>query len=275
MPQPVASRRIAALEQHLGARLLDRSTRAVAPTAFGRDVLPAARRLVEAADALLQQAGSARLRPLGLAVPDTCPQESLVRLVADAFEQQVTLHLHPAGPAQRAEMGRTRDVRVAVVAVPADEATWQVPLGVASGAAVPPARIHLDALREGRLDGGGRLRRVWLQPEDDVPHVRDRLIALGNATGLQPTQIAVAGSVVAAAARVLTSEDLVVCSAEQARDLHLPWSGIGEGELLRGYRLTGAEHEDVSRVASLLGDSIGACLGAARGAAAGGAAVRR
>ncbi|NAZ75954.1 LysR family transcriptional regulator [Kineococcus sp. T13] len=262
VPQPVASRRIAALEQHLGARLLDRSTRAVAPTAFGRDVLPAARRLIEAADALLQQAGSARVRPLGLAVPDTCPQEELVRLVAEAFEQRITLRLHRAGPAERAELAQSRQVRVAVVAAPADEATWQVPLGLASGAAAPPAKIHLDTLREGRLTGAERRRRVWLQPEDDVPHVRDRLLALGDAAGLQPVQVAVADSVVTAAAQVLTSEDLLLCSRRQARDLHLPWSALGEGGLRRGYRLAGAEHEDLARVASLLGTGLGACLGA-------------
>ena len=262
VPQPVASRRVAALERHLGARLLDRSTRAVVPTAFGRDVLPAARRLVEAADALLQQAASATLRPLALAVPETCPQEDLVRLVAEALEQQLTLHLHRAGPGERVQLAQARDVRVAVVAVPADEATWQVPLGLASGAPGPPGALHLDTLRAGRLSGRGRPRRVWLQPEDDVPQVRDRLVALGDAAGLQPAQVAVAGSVVTAAAQVLTSQDLLLCSAQQARDLHLPWSRLGEGDLRRGYRLTGAEHDDVSRVAALLGAGIAACLGA-------------
>ena len=262
MPQPVASRRIAALEQHLGGQLLDRSTRAVAPTAFGRDVLPMARRLVEVADALLQQAGSAWLRPLGLAVPDTCSQENLVRLVAEAYEQQLTLHLHSTGPDERAQMAQTRDVRVAVVATPADEAVWQVPLGLASGAPAAAEALYLDTLRMGRLDGDRPARRVWLQPEDDVPHVRDRLTALGDAVGLQPSQIVVAGSVVAAAARVLTSQDLLLCSPEQARELHLPWARLGETNLHRGYRLAGAEPEDVSRVGALLGAGIGTCLGA-------------
>src|SRR5690349_18482756 len=44
--QSVASRRIAALEAHLGGRLFERSSRRVALTAFGRSVLPGATRLV-------------------------------------------------------------------------------------------------------------------------------------------------------------------------------------------------------------------------------------
>jgi len=40
IPQPVASRRIAALERHLGERLFDRSTRRARLTPFGRDMLP-------------------------------------------------------------------------------------------------------------------------------------------------------------------------------------------------------------------------------------------
>ncbi len=265
MPQPVASRRIAALEDLLGARLLDRSTRAVVPTTFGRDVLPGARRLVEVADALLRQAGSARTRPLGLALPRTCAQETLVRLVAEARELDLTLQLHHREPDERAQLVLTRDVRVAVVAVPADGATWRVPLGVASGGPAPSDVLHLDTLRAGRWEEDEPVRRVWLQPEDDVPHVRDRVIALGNAVGLQPAQVAVADSVVTAAAQVLTSRDLLLCSAQQARELHLPWARLGGGGLHRGYRLSGGDHEDVSRVAALLGSGIAACLGAVGG----------
>lgn len=47
VPQPVVSRRIAALERHLGGLLFDREGRRAALTPFGRDLLPSARRLVE------------------------------------------------------------------------------------------------------------------------------------------------------------------------------------------------------------------------------------
>lgn len=68
----MASRRVAALEKHLGGRLFDRSTRRAVLTQFGRDMLPVARRLLHAAEELEHDAARAVLRPLSLAVPDTC-----------------------------------------------------------------------------------------------------------------------------------------------------------------------------------------------------------
>jgi DNA-binding transcriptional LysR family regulator len=44
IPQPVASRRVAALERHLGERLFDRSAYRVRLTPFGRDMLLSAKR---------------------------------------------------------------------------------------------------------------------------------------------------------------------------------------------------------------------------------------
>ena len=40
MPQPVVSRRVAALERRLGGALLERSTRSVTLTELGQRVLP-------------------------------------------------------------------------------------------------------------------------------------------------------------------------------------------------------------------------------------------
>src|ERR1700761_3360171 len=147
VPQPVASRRIAALEAHFGERLFDRSTRRAALTPFGRDMLPPARRLIQLAEALEYHAEQARLRPLSLAVPETCPVRALAELSAAAHEQGVMLEFRPAGPAERAELVATAQVRVALVAVPPAGADWTVPLGVAApraraggaGGAVPPA----------------------------------------------------------------------------------------------------------------------------------------
>ena len=47
LSQPALSRRIQSLEAALGAPLLERSTRHVAPTAFGREIEPLARRLID------------------------------------------------------------------------------------------------------------------------------------------------------------------------------------------------------------------------------------
>jgi hypothetical protein len=43
---------------------------------------------------------------------------------------------------------------------------------------------------------------VWIQPEDDVPHIRDRVVRVRDSVGLRPTQVTVADSLTAAAATV-------------------------------------------------------------------------
>ena len=48
--QPAVSRQIAALEEHLGVRLLQRSTRSLALTEDGRDLLGHAARVLEAVE---------------------------------------------------------------------------------------------------------------------------------------------------------------------------------------------------------------------------------
>jgi DNA-binding transcriptional LysR family regulator len=259
IPQPVASRRIAALERHLGERLFDRSTRRAQLTPFGRDMLPWAKRLVQLADAMAHDATLARLRPLLLAVPDTCTTRALAELDAEARALDVRLEFRRAAPGDRAELVRTQQVRVAVVAVPAEEATWTVPLGVASEHLPTAGVLHLETLRVGR---SGRVpRRVWIQPEDDVPHVRDRLIRVRDSIGLQPAQVAVAGSLTSAVATVLGSADLLPCPAAQAAELRLGWRPIGEVSLARGYDIAAELGEDADRLRTRLRSGIAAAVG--------------
>jgi hypothetical protein len=151
-------------------------------------------------------------------------------------------------------------VHAAFVAVPAEEGTWAVLLGLA-GVAVPQSRVvHLETLRAGR-SGAGPRRRVWIQPEDDVPHVRDRLLRVRDAVGLRPAQVAVAGSLTAAAAGVFGSADLLLCSAAQAADLGLQWRPAGEIALARGFDAAAALGEDADRLRTALRAAVGRCLG--------------
>ncbi|MGN9758911.1 LysR family transcriptional regulator [Streptomyces sp. SD31] len=248
--QSVVSRRIAALEQRLGERLLDRSSRTVTLTPFGRDMLPTARQLVRLADRLEHEAQAARHRPLRLAVPAGCPTAALARLIAEAHEQGVLLDPFPAGPAERADLVTSRQVRAALLAVAPTEATWTVPLGLAVAHDPGGGPIYLDTLRPGRADRDRRPRRVWLQPEDDVPHVRDRLTRLRDAVGLRPAQLAVAPAVATAAADVLSHGDALLCSAAQARELHLHWRPVGElgPAFARGFCLAVADEADADAV---------------------------
>ncbi|RKR91531.1 DNA-binding transcriptional LysR family regulator [Micromonospora pisi] len=262
IPQPVASRRVAALEEHFGARLLERTSRSVTLTTFGRDMLPSARRLVELAETMEHDAVQAQRRPFRLAVPAVCASPRLVRLVVEGRRSGLHLDPHPAGPGERAELSRTLEARAAIVAVTPDSGAWRVPLGLASTADPQVPAIYLETLRAGRADNHQQRRRVWIQPEDDVPHVRDRVTRLRDALGLQPAQVTVATSLVAAAASVIDSSDLLLCAEDQADELGLHWRPIGEVKLVRGYDISATLGEDRRQLRTQLHAAIGRCLGA-------------
>jgi DNA-binding transcriptional LysR family regulator len=70
--QPAVSRQVTALEEHFATRLVQRSTHAVTLTEEGRGLMPAAQQLVDSADALQEQTGRRRSKPVGrvrLSVP--------------------------------------------------------------------------------------------------------------------------------------------------------------------------------------------------------------
>ncbi|MFI6638148.1 LysR family transcriptional regulator [Streptomyces sp. NPDC050504] len=261
MSQSVASRRVAALEERFGEQLFERTSRRAVLTPFGRDLLPAARQLVQAADVLLHEATEAGRRPWRLAVPGTCSTAGLARLVAEARGHGVTLELRAADPARRLELIRSQQVRAALVAVVESDATWSVPLGLACASPPGARRVYLETLRVGR-GASGPARRVWIQPEDDVPHIRDPLTRLRDALGLRPAQLAVAPDLATAAAEVLCGDDLLLCSPAQAAELALEWRPIGETALGRGYAVATAADGNPQHVEARLGGAIARCLGA-------------
>ncbi|MFC4562214.1 LysR family transcriptional regulator [Nocardiopsis mangrovi] len=263
IPQPVASRRIAALEQHLGARLFDRSTRRATLTPFGRDMLPSAKRLVRLAEAMEYDAERAKRTPLRLAIPDTCTTRDLALLDAEARKQGVYLDFHAAPPAERAELLRSQQVGAAITEVPADEGRWSVPLGLAATAEPSAATVYIDTLRTGRGGRAQRRRRIWIQPEDDVPHIRDRVMRTRDSVGLQPAQVAVAPALTSAAAEVYGSTDLLLASPAQARELGLHWRPIGELRLVRSFDVAATDGDEAERLRTTLHDPIAHCLGAA------------
>ncbi|MEU2561357.1 LysR family transcriptional regulator [Streptomyces longispororuber] len=261
MSQSVASRRVAALEEHLGEPLFERTSRRAVLTPFGRDMLPTARRLVQAADVLLHEAEAAKRKPWRLAVPGTCSTAALARLVAEARGHGVTLDLRVAAPPRRLELIHAQQVRAALLAVPADEATWSVPLGLAAARDPGVNRVYLETLRL-RRGATGPARRVWIQPEDDVPHIRDPLTRLRDALGLRPAQLVAADDLTTAAAEALSSRDLLLCSPAQADELGLSWRPIGEVALSRGFALTAAADGNPQHLRARLGDALARCLGA-------------
>jgi DNA-binding transcriptional LysR family regulator len=255
--QSVASRRVASLEAHVGRRLFDRTTRSAVLTPLGHDLIEPARRLVEFADAFEHDAERARQRPLTLTLPAMCSTLDLARLDAAARSTgHLALELLPADPRRRLELVAARRARVGVVAVPRDAAHWIVPLGVA-GTAVPDPGFRLESLRPSRVSA--HRRRIWLQPEDDVPHVRDVLRRAGERTAIAPAQLPLARTLAAAAAAALSSDDLLLCSQAQAAALGLQWTTMHDPDLARGYALR-ASREDAALLAELT-DELGRSLG--------------
>lgn len=265
VPQPVASRRIAALERHLGQRLFDRSGRRALLTPVGRDLLPAARRFVRLAAELDRTAEQVARAPVQLALPDGCVLVRLARLVADARDHGLDIEVRTAVPAERAEWVRHRTVGAALLPASSPEAVWRVPLGLATAADPEVAAISVASLRLSRLDRDAPPRRIWLGPEDDLPQLRDPLVRLRDAAGLRPGQVRIAETLPAAVASVLDATDLLLCSFTEADELGLHWRPLVELNLARGFEVAG-EHAD--RIRSMLSAGLARCLGAVDAATA-------
>lgn len=102
LPKSTVSRRIAALEQRLGEKLLQRSTRRLALTEFGQGVLEHARVLAAEVDGALALALHRQQRPTGrlrVSMPgdfaNQALDEMLSRFVRDYPEVQLELDLSP------------------------------------------------------------------------------------------------------------------------------------------------------------------------------------
>ena len=268
IPQSVASRRVAALEQELGGRLLGRTGRRATLTPFGTRLLPRARRLVELSEDLTRDAVRARRAPVRIALPAVCPSADLARLGAAGRKSGVVLQMVPADPIERVELLRVRDVEVSIQHAAPAESLWSVPLGLAAGRETGGWPVLIESLRPGRGSPAGSGTQIWIQPEDDVPMVRDRLIRRRDAAGLAVSQVQISTSLVDAVTEVLSSSGLLLCSARQARHLGLHWRPIGDIDLTRAYGCHGVVGSDAQALAESLRDSIGWVLGVEAEAAA-------
>jgi DNA-binding transcriptional LysR family regulator len=105
--QPALSKRLRTLEAAAGAKLLERSSRGVAPTAAGRRLYPEARRLLHQADVVEQLLESAprELDPIELAVSHTIAEfllpPELVAYQADGRRPPVQLTIANSSSVRR------------------------------------------------------------------------------------------------------------------------------------------------------------------------------
>ena len=179
---------------------------------------------MQLAEAMEYHAEQAKLRHVTLALPATCSVRQLATLDAAFRDDGSVLDVHVADPGDRAEMVRSGQVQAALLTVPADGADWGAPRpGVPANGGTRP--LHLESLRPSRRRPFPR--RIIIQPEDDVPHIRDPLQQAGHRAALLPAQIFVASSLVAAASAAMRAGDFLLCSAAQAPDLGLSWRPLG------------------------------------------------
>ncbi|WP_162257681.1 LysR family transcriptional regulator [Agromyces sp. Root81] len=257
--QSVASRRIAALEQHLGARLFERTSRRVVLTEFGRGVLPSAIKLVDAALELSEDAERSHRLPVTIGVPHAFDPAAAARIAAAASSRSMTVEFVPGLPTERAAAFAAGRTSIDLEPVAPDRARWAVPLGVASiGATRSEGDFFFTELRPRR--GIRSLVRLWLAPEDDVPHVRDRLERVRNGAGLAPTQLRTAPSLITAMSAALCGDDLVLCTRSEAADFGLSWRALGDLRLVRGYALAAHERELAARFLEFADPSLAELL---------------
>ncbi|MFB9310139.1 DNA-binding transcriptional LysR family regulator [Agromyces hippuratus] len=255
--QSVASRRIAALEQHLGARLFERTSRRVVLTEFGRGVLPSAIKLVDAALELSEDAERSHRLPVTIGMPHSFDAAVAARIAAAASSRSMTVEFLPGLPAERAAAFAAGRTSLDIEPVAPDRARWAVPLGVA-GTGPTEGDFFFSELRPRR--GIRSLVRLWLAPEDDVPHVRDRLERVRNGAGLAPTQLRTAPSLIAAMSAGLGGDDLVLCTGSEAVSFGLRWRALGDLRLVRGYAVAGRERELLARFLEFAGADVAELL---------------
>jgi DNA-binding transcriptional LysR family regulator len=261
IPQSVASRRVANLERLLGAALLERTTKRVALTRFGRELMPRAAALAAGPDALMEEAADLLARPVLVAFPALCHPLDLAKVTLACRDTGEAISACVGDPNVRARLLAEGRATYSVEPAAPDEATWTTPLGVISRLPAPHGVRYLDTLRPSRADRG-RVPVLWVHPEDDVPHVRDRLTVLRNSVGLGPSQIRVARDLPEALVGVLATDDLLLGSRKQASDLGLAWAQIGELHLTRGYRIAAVDAVPGAIFFERCAEAIADCLGA-------------
>lgn len=234
-PQPVVSRRIAALEDHLGVRLFHRSSRQVEITTDGRRLLAQAESILTQID-VLEHSFNARPR-LVLAVPTDLAPASRAAIRRGLPDREV--HFLEALPQDREHAVRTGTADLGVVPADAAAAEITIALGIAyhDRGAGP---IHaLDQLRGSPHDHTAPPRVLAVLPEADVVSLRQALLTASAAVGLRADQVRFLDDEAEAWTQLHQHDHVVLCTADEAERQRLSWCRLTSDSLARTYQVNG------------------------------------
>ncbi|WP_119731651.1 LysR family transcriptional regulator [Thermomonospora amylolytica] len=226
MAQPPLSQRIRRLEDELGIRLFDRSSRHVELTAPGRLLLAEARDILTRVDRIYSLAARARLGAVGTlraGLPAGLGGPVLAALI-EAFREHcpdLRLELRESGTAEQCRALAEGALDVGVLRHPCDARDFELGPMLAQpvGALVPADSPY--AAREALHPADLADREAVLFPRDDAPGAHDELLAACRRHGFDPAAVhqarhpqfalglVLAGTAVALTPRVEDSEGVV------------------------------------------------------------------
>ncbi|EHR60932.1 LysR family transcriptional regulator [Saccharomonospora cyanea] len=267
--QPVLSRRIKTLEQHLGGTLFDRTRRRVGTTDFGVLLLPHARDVLSRVDHLRQVASTAlstATHALGVP-PDTDPA-GLARVIRAGADRGVTIGVRELSAEDREHGLTDGSLAFAVLRVAPETASLRVALGLATASHSGPSgrAVHLEDLRP-RRGAEGPPAPILTTGEDEVPFAAERLAKAAARAGISTGRIRSATSA-AAVADALAGAAMLLCTAPFARRHALSWSPLADTALHRGYEFALSSRLTERRGApevTWLGPLVASALGATSG----------
>ncbi|MEU5943560.1 LysR family transcriptional regulator [Micromonospora sp. NPDC047548] len=279
--QPVLSRRIKTLEQHLGGELFDRTRRQITSTDLGVQLLPHAKEVLRRVDHLRQVAKAALASVAQtLGVPPDADPACLARVIRAGTERGLSIRVQELPADERASGVADGSLAFALLRVPPGAAPHHVPLGLASldpmtGSAPLPSRarnrpVHLESLRPRRGAGSGSSPVILVTAEDQVGFAADRLDKAIARAGVPPTRVRRVAATATAVAETLAGHAVLLCSEPFARRYDLSWSPLADPTLHRGYELATSSRRAGNRegpaldwMEPLVADAIGAVPGSA------------
>lgn len=229
MSQPPLSKRIANLEEELGVRLFDRSSRKVALTPAGQALLPQARAAVEAFDSAIRVARAVspnQSRRLRVSLAPETSRSVLLDVVNRLHRQNVEVNICEAGTWEQERLLAAGEIDVGVLYHPFDARGLKVspPLGQSLGVVMQSR--HPLANREILRLPDLQPYPLVLFPRHVAPGLHDETLELCRAGGYVAPKLLDSGKMTVA---WLMTEQAVTFAAEGALKRRGP---AGTGELI-------------------------------------------